>query len=132
MIAIDMHALVEECVRMRDSAQYEDDQGFSYWPDADEPNDCGTCTTGALLLARKFNGYVAGYHIEDSEPSRLIAHGHGGHDFAVIGGFIVDWWAWQYEESLTLPVVPIDSEIAALRYKPSGQWEVHPENDFRE
>src|SRR3954470_12230969 len=90
--------LVEECFRMRVDTAYSGD--FHYWPWAEEGHqECGHCTNGVYHLAKKFGGRVMGYRIPSDSP-KLAGGGVGGHDFAIIGNFLVDWWAWDYEMSI--------------------------------
>jgi len=67
---------------------------------------------------------VAGYAIDRDDPQTLIGADVGGHDFAVVGDFIVDWWAWEYERSLTTPVLARAEGIALGKYKPEQTWSV--------
>ena len=129
--------LIAECDRLKDSMNYDNTNGFYFWPDtvgASIPageNKCGICTNGAKLIAQKFGGYVAGYPINHDDPQTLVGAFAVGHDFAVIGDFIIDWWGWEYERSMGNPVVLRSMGIALEKYKPEMSWTVFPANDFR-
>lgn len=130
-------SLLAECKRLRSLMDYDEEGGFYFWPHAEGlaregfGSQCGICTNGARLIARKFGGVVAGYHFDEHDPETLVGTVAGGHDFAVIRPFIVDWWAWEYEQSLKCPVILRSEGILAGKYKPEAAWSVHPENDFR-
>jgi len=94
-------ALLAECHEIVRLAEYDTKAGVSIWPHVPAGcNDCGICTNGARLIARKFGGFVAGYEITNEDPQTLAGAPEWGHDFAVVGEFIVDWWGWEYEGSL--------------------------------
>lgn len=128
--------LLAECRRLTQESKYNEEQGYSYWDTPKGEIQCGRCTNGALLIAEKFGGYVAGY-LMDFQPktwqSELVARDCGGHDFAIVGDYLVDWWAWDYEESIPEPVLHLvaDAELIARKYLPRAEWEITPENDYR-
>lgn len=130
--------LIAECVRLKEAMAYHDRIGVHYWPDVarelyepEGPAECGICTNGARLIARKFNGMVAGYHIRSDEPRQLVAAVCYGHDFAVVENFIVDWWAWAFAEEIQDPVFTIEEGINSGRYKAQEFWSVNPHTEFR-
>jgi hypothetical protein len=122
-------ALLAECERLEVLMEY-DAGGFHLWRHVGGV-DCGICTNGARLIAKKFGSFVAGYPIETDEPQTLVGAFAGGHDFAVVGEFIIDWWGWEYEQSLDCPVILRAEGIALGKYKPEQAWQVCPDNDFR-
>lgn len=129
--------LIDYCQYLTDSMAYNDEIGFYYWPwlkdNNFEPEDCshcGICTNGARLIAFKFNGYVAGYNIWMSESDMLIGHGCGGHDFAIVGDYIVDWWGWEYSKELFQPV-NLKNEVVNEVYKIESSWNTHKFSDYR-
>lgn len=128
--------LLAECARLKAIMQHGE-AGFCFWPSTpshpvpDGANQCGRCTNGARLIAEKFGGFVAGYPIGPEDPQDLIGAFAGGHDFAVIGLFIVDWWAWEYEQAIPSPVMLRVEGVARGLYKPESFSQVCPENDFR-
>jgi len=125
-------ALLAECHELVRLSEYDAKTGLSFWPHVSKDcNDCGRCTNGAKFIAQKFGGYVAGYEIERTDPQTLVGTDAGGHDFAVVGDFIVDWWGWEYEESLETPVLTRAEGIALGKYKAEQDWKIFPPNDFR-
>ena len=120
-------ALLAECRKLVRLSKYDSQAGISIWPHVPTGrNDCGRCTNGAKLIAQKFGGFVAGYEIETTDPQTLVAAISGGHDFAVVGEFIVDWWGWEYEGSLESPVLTRAEGVAQGKYKPQKDWEFAP------
>lgn len=52
------------------------------------------CTTSAMHVARELGGFVCGYEIDyDKKFEKIIGYDCGGHDFAVVGHYLVDWWS---------------------------------------
>ncbi len=132
-----MTELFAECERLKRTMRYNK-IGFHYWPEVkvrrfvpEGPSECGICTNGAKIIAARFDGYVAGYTIHPDESRRLVGADCFGHDFAVVGNFIVDWWGWEYEQSIFHPVIEIGSSVAAMAYKPVSEWQTFPHNDWR-
>jgi len=126
-------ALLAECRKLVRLSKYDSKAEISIWPHVPTGrNDCGRCTNGAKLIAQKFGGFVAGYEIKDMDPQTLVAAMTGGHDFAVVGEFIVDWWGWEYEGSLESPVLTRAEGIAQGKYKPQKDWEIAPLFDIDE
>jgi hypothetical protein len=122
-------ASLAECERL-EALMAWNEGGFHYWPHAGGI-ECGVCTNGARLIAEKFGGFVAGYEITPGESRALVGANVFGHDFAVVGEFLVDWWGWQYEQSIESPVFRIVEGIALGKCKPKNAWQVHPDNDSR-
>jgi hypothetical protein len=130
------HNLLAECKRLTALMDYDEGGGFYFWPHAEglarEGFDCkcGICTNGAKLIARQFGGFVAGYSITSDQSRLLVAADAGGHDFAIVGPFIVDWWAWEYEHSLDCPVILRSEGIRLGKYLPEADWRIFSESDF--
>jgi len=125
--------LLAECHELVRLTQYDAKAGISFWLHiSSDCNECGRCTNGAKFIAQKFGGFVAGYEIERTDPHTLVGADAGGHDFAVVGDFIVDWWGWEYEGALETPVLTRAEGIALGKYKAEQDWEIFPPNDFRE
>jgi hypothetical protein len=129
--------LLAECHDLLVRMEYDEQEGFYYWPHIplpyhpDEPAKCGICTSGAIHIARKFSGFVAGYEIGSDEPETLVGALAGGHDFAVVGPFIVGWWGWEYDQALDSPVLPRMVGITSGKFKSQTQWSVFAPYDFR-
>jgi len=81
------------------------------------------CTYYAIKAARKFNGVVIGFWTLDN-PGATRAATCGGHDFALIGKYIVDPWAWHLlgEE----PVFKLGSNEAIVLYGDFKTWRLVP------
>jgi hypothetical protein len=69
--------LLKECRELLARMEYDEQEGFFFWPHIilpqlpDGPAKCGICTTGAIHIARKFGGFVAGYQITSDDPDIL-------------------------------------------------------------
>lgn len=99
--------------------QYDEQAGYHFW-DTPHPRfpdhpvtDTGTCTNGALLIARQFHGRVVGYLNQDN-PTSLIAPNSGGHDFAIIGDLLVDWWAVHVSENSPHEILHLETDRALI------------------
>lgn len=103
-----------------DQERYHEEFGYSYWPfdhdlnqledipansiHSEEPPMCSICTNGAIMVAKKFHGKVMGYAERVNPTARAGKPGdewhqdgnNGGHDFAVVGNFIVDYWIYHF------------------------------------
>ena len=114
------------CCYLTTVMDYDDKVGVYYWPHVGiikEPEDlceCGICTNGAILIAKFFKGSVFGYPI--SEGQTFVGYSAYGHDFAVVGDYIVDWWGWEYEKTISNPVIKISEGISKGYYKPQDLW----------
>jgi hypothetical protein len=127
-----MKSLLNECEEMTADMLYDGDEGYHYWlGENDERIQCGICGHGALRIAKKFGGYVTGYLIDSEDLVMLIGYNCFGHDFAVIGEFIVDWWGWDYKQAIASPVLLITEGIASGKYLPVERWDTYPGFDFR-
>ena len=120
------------CDHLDGSLEIATDDTPSQWPDTEEfrpPADIETgfrppmpgaiCTCGALLVAKEFGGKVMGYFNRDN-PTATI--GDEGHDFAVVDGWIVDFWAWAYESEIDYPMMRVDSDEAKKCYGDPEKW----------
>jgi hypothetical protein len=115
--------ILKFCHWLRESADTSGD--FAFWPHAPAgQNECGVCTNGARLIARRFGGRVCGYAMSTRDSDDLIAKDCFGHDFAIVGDYLVDWWAWDYPESLPHPILHLqkDAALIAKYYKPQSEW----------
>jgi YHS domain-containing protein len=120
--------------------RYDDDEGFSYWDHHDPKvlaNDkvkqyrpeewhrisCTQCTNSARILASKHNGAVFGYAVDNPRDERIGAFS-GGHDFSVIGEWLVDYWAKHVDgtrDATTLHLKDDAEEIKRL-YGDPDSW----------
>lgn len=131
--------LLSFCNYLTVTRNFHERVGVYYWPwvakdllEPEGPAECGICTNGALLVAQTFQGYVAGYPMmRDDEVKTLVGEKSGGHDFAVVGEFIVDWWAVAYDNSKEPPVMLVEEGIRRGLYKPRKDWRIFQRNDFR-
>jgi hypothetical protein len=52
----------------------------------------GQCTTSAKYLARMLGGIVVGYSTSKN-PEAEVGRDLDGHDFVLIGDYLIDWWS---------------------------------------
>lgn len=83
-------SIVLEAYNTFESLIRETDEGLEV---EGEPLLC--CTTGARWMAKRFKGAVYGYEWGGNVAAAIGAN-EGGHDFAIVGDFIVDPWAHGY------------------------------------
>jgi hypothetical protein len=85
------------------------------------------CNACARLVVERFGGEIQGYWHEDN-PVASVGESEGGHDFALMGRFIVDPWLHHYYgESPVLDLsVPAEAAEAMRRYGKSESWSVVP------
>lgn len=85
------------------------------------------CTSGAMMVAKKFDGKVFGYRFDDDNDEGKVAFNCGGHDFAIVGNFLVDWWAKNVEDSENPEILdmtdPDDMRIIEGKYRHRDAWE---------
>ncbi len=98
----------------------EEEKEFIY------PASIFLCTNSALRVAHKFNGQVFGYDLQNKpQYKNKLAYDYYGHDFAVVGSFIVDWWAKNIDgqafDILDMDN-PEDMEIIKEKYLPRAEW----------
>ena len=75
--------------------RYDVDQGYHYF-EGDPEWGSTTCTTSAYRIAARFGGEVWGVASIDPGAAQYkgrVASRCGGHDFAIVGDYLVDWWA---------------------------------------
>lgn len=79
---------------------YNDDYEMSMFPAGLFRDELSVtrCTSSAMMIAAKFNGKVFGYQIDTDDNSPIIGAKCGGHDFAIVGDYLVDWWSEYVEE----------------------------------
>ena len=81
-----MRLKLERFVRSLSAQEkYDDDQGIWLFEDGSQ---CGVCTSGAILIAKRFAGTVWGYFTSENPAAEIGGeqHGYGGHDFALVSG----------------------------------------------
>lgn len=83
---------------------------------------CG-CTGGAMAVAERFGGKVMGFYADDN-PAATIGEGYDGHDFAIVGYWLVDPWAHYVENFLECPVLDLHRDDALIEklYGPREKW----------
>jgi hypothetical protein len=89
-----------------------------------------TCTHSARLLAHKFGGKVYGYLFPTPAKKELIGQVCDGHDFAVIGKYIVDYWS-EFVYCTGVPAIldmtdPADIIKIQAYYLPLTDWQTVP------
>lgn len=102
--------------------KYDEEEGFHYWdlPDGGKLH-AGVCTNSARLVANRFNGEVKGY---STTQESLVGGICFGHDFAIVGDLLVDWWAKTYEEK---PAIwDLNHPDLPQHYGNPTQWETMP------
>jgi hypothetical protein len=89
------------------------------------------CTNSAMMVAHKFGGKVYGYDIDEGDSNELIGYSSGGHDFAVVGDYLVDWWA-ENVECVGRAVLHLvnDKELINRIYKMPSEWRVVPQYEL--
>lgn len=116
-----------------DHEVYDEEEGCYRWPRAqyrfsdedfgEEDIQCGRCTNSARLIAQHFKGQVFGYSC-DENPEAVVGRDCGGHDFAVVDGYLVDYWAHHFCGETNDPVLPVDSTEVFALYGPSSNWKL--------
>lgn len=114
-------AYLEELSRLE---KCKEPEGYHYLETEQGELETFCCTHTAILVAKKFNGRVFGYPIHEYDEN-IIGILSGGHDFAVIGNLIIDWWATKFEEHEN-PIMRIGSPEALRHYLPREKWEEVP------
>ncbi len=120
---------------LQSTEKYDEGVGVSYWGDDPEAQHCTVCTSGARLIARKFGGVVRGY-AEGGNPTARAGKPGGtwdagdttnqGHDFAIVGPFIVDYWLHHvtddYHKALFDVRIPAEAEEVRILYGDPSRW----------
>ena len=111
---------------LTETEQYNEPEGYHFWPagypgaPAGSPAYTGTCTVGAAIIAKRFGGSIWGY---SENPVATVSP--TGHDFAIVGVWLVDWWAFNVEGSAPKMIFNLETEadLIASLYGPSQAWE---------
>lgn len=119
--------LIKAYLEELERTEIPDEDVGSHWAVPNSPYEysCTRCTSSAMLIATKFSGKVFGYELE-MEETLTIGSESGGHDFAVVGDYLVDYWAAYVSCCLPKPGIlhlTQDIEIIKARYLPRDQWE---------
>ncbi len=92
---------------------------------ARKPLDTIVCSICAYRVVRRFGGQIYGYFFLENPGAVVGRLGWSqGHDFAVVGDFLVDAWAHQIEGSIPRPVLHLRTDRALIRryYGPKRRW----------
>jgi len=88
--------------------------------------DYGICINCARFIQKEIGGRVVGYHTQDNPEAEI---GDDGHDFLLVGSFLVDVWAYEYTCGRPLYDLSNRGDEALVRrlYGPREKWqEVKP------
>jgi len=101
---------------------YDGDDFCAYLPNG---MPMGCCTNSANFIVDKLGGNVMGYYHEDN-PTSTIGRIEGGHDFTILGNYLVDLWYKEYwEEGKYIYDLtnPDDVFLVAILYGDPSTWE---------
>lgn len=106
--------------------QYDEQQSYSYWPVEGCPS-VTCCTNGARLIATEFGGVIRGYSCRSVEDPRVGAWSYG-HDFAIVGQYLVDYWGAFVDECLPRAVFHLgsDADLITSLYGMPETWTAVP------
>jgi hypothetical protein len=127
------HELIQKFLdQLEKDEVYDADQERSLWKDTIFGEMSVTqCTASAMLVAHKFSGIVYGYDLTRNNNEEIIGDCCGGHDFAVVDHYLVDYWHGyvntdkKHEAVLDLNK-PTDAAYVARYYLPREQWVTLP------
>jgi hypothetical protein len=80
------------------------------------------CTVAAEETQKVVGGEIYGYYAEDNEDGWL-GQGEGGHDFLIVGGYILDFWATVYHGQRPVLSLTRDAEAIMHLYGPRSKWQ---------
>lgn len=108
-------------------------------PDMENWHGWCFCHTTAGYIAEALDGAVYGYHVKDNPDAELPLKGnYEGHDFAIVGHYLVDWWAKEMaclsDRDIFDLSDPTDAAEALRLYGPPDRWtpaETNPIWDLR-
>ena len=105
---------------------YDEEQSFSYWPVEGCPS-VTCCTNGARLIAKRFGGVIRGYSCSSVQDPRVGAWSYG-HDFAIVGQYLVDYWGAFVDECLPTAVFHLigDADLITRLYGRPSTWVAVP------
>ena len=127
--------LQDFCAYLTSSEKYDEEDGYGYWSGEPDAGNAGrelsvVCTNSARRIAAKFGGKVYGYRFPDNTPrgTGLVgADTAEGHDFAVVGDYLVDWWDSAVEGDPSGKCVydlTRDADTVARKYLPRSEWKL--------
>lgn len=99
---------------------------FEAEANAKRPGGFGqNCTISAMWVKDKHfpDGVVTGYH-HDNNPTAVIGEAEGGHDFLIVGDYIIDFW-YRYWYGDDKPVLVKLDECSSL-YGDRSKFEIVP------
>ena len=111
----DIRRVIDE-MNKRGDPDMEDWQGWSW------------CDTTAWYIAEAFDGELYGYFVEDNPDAELPlkARYYEGHDFAIVGHYLVDWWAKAMacisDRDILDLADPTDTAETLRLYGPPERW----------
>lgn len=114
-----------------ETEKYDEAEGYHYW---DRPSGLkeeripsGCCTNSARLVANKFGGKVFGFAHQFNKTA-VVAKDCFGHDFAIVGDLLVDWWAFHFTGETDRPIYHLVKDAAQVLhlYGPRENWDEVP------
>jgi len=112
-------------VTLNNSITYDEVEGVNQFPDG---THAFFCTNWADLAVKKFGGQRAGFMHEDN-PTATVAEDSDGHDFALIGDYLVDYWIKFFEGTSEQCVFdltdPTDKVKVDALYGDRAKWELY-------
>jgi len=112
---------------LRDTEIHGEDQ--SVWKVGTRELEVVVCTSSAALVAKRFGGKVMGFWADDN-PTAGVNRICSGHDFAVVGDLVVDYWLREVEEVSPKAVFdlsdPKEAQEAQAWYGPQEKWSETP------
>lgn len=80
------------------------------------------CTRAARECRAIVGGEIMGYQF-NSNPTAQLGESESGHDFLVVGGFIVDCWSADYYGNSAILHLERDAADVRRLYGDSAKWE---------
>jgi len=111
---------------------YDEDLEMSIWRVEGYSHDLSVtqCTSSAMLIADTFGGKVYGYSLDmEDNDSEKIGSDSGGHDFAIVGDYLIDYWGRYVNGDKKLkPVLHLKEDAKEIEkyYLPQSEWEEVP------
>ena len=124
--------ILEYMDQLFQSEVFDDNLEMSVWKSTPVGNDLSVtrCTSSAMLIADKFGGSVWGYEIIDDMYKDKIGYWSGGHDFAIVGKYLVDYWAKYVNDEKQKSILDMtdrtDQDYIMKNYLPITDWKNLP------